>query len=152
MKKYFLLTTVIVILSIIITFIIGSKQNKEYKEDFISYKKAIKEALEGKNIDYALEKIDYMSSKNENNYIFNIDRANMYNLKKDYDKAKEELKKAIDKNSKLENNPEFLIFYAQILLNNKNYKECRLVIEKIKKDKVSDKLTKKVEDILKKID
>lgn len=152
MKKYFLSVTILVILSLITTWIIGNKQSKKYKEDFVSYKTAVKEALEGKNINEALEKIEYMSAKDENNYIFNIDRANIYNQKKDYSKAKDEFKKALEINNRLEKDSNFLIVYAKTLLNNKDYEECKRVIAKAKDIGVSEELNNEIKDMLGKID
>lgn len=152
MKKYFLGLSVFTIISFIIIGTIGANNRNKYGEDFLEYKKVMSKVDEGKELDKALNIINKMQEKEKReNYIFNIDRANVYIRKKEYKKAVEEYKKAMDNNIRFDTDNKFLINYAQTAFDAKNYELSKELIIKAQKLGLDEELNNKANEILSKI-
>ncbi len=152
MKKYFLVISSFAIISFIVLGFIGSKQREENGKDFLEYKKVMAKVEDGKELDKALQVIDKMQSKEHNdNYIFNLDKADVYIKKKEYKKALEEYKKVTENNISLCNNNKFLIDYAELALEAKDYKLTKELIEDAQKIGLGKDLNNKANEILSKV-
>ncbi len=152
MKKYFLAISVFAIVSFIGLGIVGKNQSTKNGEDFLKYKEAMQMVDENKNLEAALKTVEYMQSKEEKeNYIFNIDKANIYIKMKNLDKAQYEYKKAMENKNELKSDSKFLINYAEIAFNNKDYTIAKELLNKANEIGVPKEFNEKVNYMVSKI-
>lgn len=146
-NKSFLLLVSLVIIVFGYTAFQSNKQINQKKDDYKLYTEVQTSIETGVSLDKALEKIEKLQKKYNDSYVFNIDKSFIYEAKKEYKNALNELEEAFEKNNSLKNNSGLLLSYAKIAneLNDKDtVKKIVLYVEKMNVDdyqkEVLDKL------------
>lgn len=146
-NKSFLLLVSLVIIVFGYTAFQSNKQINQKKDDYKLYTEVQTSIETGVSLDKALEKIEKLQKKYNDSYVFNIDKSFIYEAKKEYKNALNELEEAFEKNNSLKNNSGLLLSYAKIAneLNDKDtVKKIVLYVEKMNIDgyqkEVLDKL------------
>lgn len=122
-EKFFVSIVVLVLLSLIYGKVVQAKQNKEYLKDAQMYY-TLQENLSKENPDTAIKKINYLQSKDKNNYLLFLDKATVYKNEKKYKLAKSQYEKAFKKRPLLLQDIKYVYLYGEILYLNNDYKEA----------------------------
>lgn len=148
-KKYFLLIVLFSIVIFIYSGYIAINQNTEYTEDGLIYINTQELIL--KEPKKAISNLDYLQTKDLNNYIFHLDKAKAYLNLKDSKNAEIECKKSLEKRPVLDEDKKFMSIYGQVLYLNKNYEEAKSVLTKAKKLGIPDEYKDDIKMILKEL-
>lgn len=137
-NKRFLMIISLVLISFIFIGIKANRQKNENKYDYEMYE-GVKELVKSEaNLDIALAEINKLQAKDENNYIFNIEKSNIYIKMGKYEESYEELKKALEIRAVLGEEPGFSISYTSLAILNEDYKNAEKMLKKLKKLKKID--------------
>lgn len=136
-KRFVLLVSLVVIVFGYTAFQ-ADRQIKQKKDDHKLYTEIQTSIETGEGLDQALEKIEKLQKKYNDSYVFNIDKSFIYEDKKEYKNALNELEEAFEKNINLKNNSGLLLSYAKIA-NELNYKDTvKKIVLYVEKMNVDD--------------
>lgn len=148
-KKYFLSIVLLTIIIFIYSGYIAINQNTEYTDDGLIYINTQELIL--KEPEKAISNLDYLQTKDPNNYIFHLDKAKAYLNLEDSKNAEVECKKSLEQRPVLDEDKKFMSIYGQVLYLNKNYEEAKSVLIQAKKLGIPDEYKDDINMILKEL-
>lgn len=145
-KKYFLSIVLLTVVIFIYSGYIAIDQNTEYTEDGLIYINTQELIL--KEPEKAISNLDYLQTKDSNNYIFHLDKAKAYLNLEDSKNAEIECKKALQQKSVLDEDKKFMSIYGQVLYLNKSYEDAKSILTKAKELGIPDEYKDDINMIL----
>lgn len=150
-KKYLLTFIILTTITLSYQGYIGFTQNLEYKDKFRIHVDIAEMKLSKNRNQEALEKINYLQTKEPNNYNLYLDKADIYINSNDYKNAQKEIEKAFKQRPILKENSKILTKYTEVLYENKEYKKVEKTIKSLEKLKLSKEEKAKIKEIKKAI-
>lgn len=150
-NKYFLVVTIVAVISLIYSGVEGSKQISQRKKDYTTYAEVKSTIQEGENLEGAMKKIEKLQKTYNDSYVFNIDKGIICNGLKESKKALKEFEKAFEKNKSLYKNANLLIIYAEVAHLSGDDKKAEETISKAKEIGIPQEQQKTVDKLLSEI-
>lgn len=149
--KIFIAFLIIISAAFIGNVVKGKNQTVERREDYIKYEKAKQDIEEGVDVKKSVEAIEEIDDKYIKDSSITMQKILAYKDLGDNKKLQVSLKEAFELDKKLEDNYYMLSLYAQTASANKDTKEVKKTLEKIKKLDLTDDEKKLVKELTKQI-